>query len=422
MAPRSWSAALAVLSLAILGAFLFYTERVIREVRAEAALHTRMYAQVQRGLLSLEPGADLAALLDVQRTLTELGVPVVVVNARGEPYAAVNLPFAADLAEPADRARVLAFTAELDRHNPPISEPGTGTIHFGAPPVVAWLRWAPWLQVGVALALGVAGLLLVRTYARAERERLWAATARELAHQMGTPLSSLTGWVELLRLPAAERDDLAPLDRIAHEIEADVERLERVSRRFELIGKPPALEAVQAAAVTGELERYFRPRLPRLSGGVQLHVRLGAAIPPIRANRVLIVWALENLIKNALDALAGRAGRIRVAVVRTDTGYVRFRVSDTGPGIAPAVRERIFDPGTSTKVGGWGVGLALTRRIIEELHGGRIVSRARRGGGAIFEIDVPIQWPAVAVDEPDTGVAGTAAVERTAARGVSRSE
>lgn len=390
MDRRPWLVALTLLSLVVFGLFLLYTERIIREVRAEAVLHTRIYALVQRGLLSLDPDAELEALLAIQTALTELGVPVVVVNAEGELYAAANLPFGVDLGDPIARRQALNYAKALDRHNLPISEPGVGTIHYGLPSVVAWLRWAPWFQIGVVLVLGTAVFFLMRSAVRAERERLWAATARELAHQMATPLSALAGWVEVLRLAPDEQAMLVTTERIAAEIGADVERLEHVSRRFELIGQTPALHAVSVADVVHELDGYLRPRLPRLGGEILLRSRVRPGLPPVRGNRVLLVWALENLVKNALDALAGGGGgRIRIAAAAAGPQRVRFSVADTGPGIEPAVRDRIFVPGISTKIGGWGVGLSLTRRIVEDLHGGRITVRARQGGGTIFEIDLP---------------------------------
>ncbi|HEX7118890.1 MAG TPA: HAMP domain-containing sensor histidine kinase [Longimicrobiales bacterium] len=397
MDRRPWPAALAVLSLFFVGSFLLYTELMVREVRAEAAVHSRMYAIVQRGLISLEPGAELKALASLQTSLTGLGIPIVVRGADGEPQWVANLPFEADPAVATDRERILAFVRELDRRNPPIIEPGIGTVHFGSPPVLNWLRWVPLLQVGTAIVLLLVGLGLVRSNVRAERERMWAAMARELAHQMGTPLSSLVGWVEVLALSPEERDDLVDGDRIAREIAADVERLERVSRRFELIGKPPALDRVSVAEVLDELERYLRPRVPRLGGAIRFRVRARRDVPPVRANRVLLVWALENVVRNALDALAGRAGSIRVAAA-AGRGRVRFSVSDDGPGIPVELRSRIFEPGVTTKVGGWGVGLSLARRIIEELHDGRIVSRPRRGGGTVFEIELPAQADGAARD------------------------
>lgn len=391
MHRRRWLVALTLSSLLIFGSFLLYIERIIQEVRAEAALHTRIYALVQRGLLSLDTGAELEALLAVQATLRELGVPVVIINAEGDLYAAANLPFEVEPGDDLSRQRALLYARDLNRHNAPISEPGVGTIHFGLPPIVGWLRWAPWLQVGVTLALSALIFFLMRSAVRAERERLWAATARELAHQMATPLSALAGWVEVLRLAPSERAALVDSERIAAEIGADVDRLERVSRRFELIGQTPALEAVSVVAVVQELDNYLRPRLPRLGAEIRLRARVRPGLPPVRGNRVLLVWALENLVKNSLDALAGRGGgQIRIAAAAAGPDRIRFSVADTGPGITPAVRDRIFDAGFSTKLGGWGIGLSLTRRIIEDLHGGRISVRTRRGGGAIFEFELPV--------------------------------
>jgi signal transduction histidine kinase len=213
--------------------------------------------------------------------------------------------------------------------------------------------------------------------------------ARELAHQMGTPLSSLAGWVEVLALPDEERRQLAPDGKLAEAIESDVERLERVSRRFELIGRPPTLQQVSVAQVIQELERYLRPRLPRLGAGVELRVRVRSGLPPVWGNAVLLAWALENLVKNALDALAGRGGHITITVRRARENAIRILVADDGPGIAPEVQGRIFQAGVSTKKSGWGVGLSLTKRIIHELHGGSIVVHARAAGGTAFEIRLP---------------------------------
>ena len=394
MKRRLWPLLLAGLSILILGSYLVYTEYLVREIRAEAAVHTRMYARVQEGLLAIDVDDQTEALRQLQLEITHIGVPIVVLDADGEPSAIENLPFEADLADPADRARVLAYARRLDRRNTPI-EGALGSIHYGPPPITAWLRWIPWLQVaGAVLLLGLA-FGLVQVSLRAERERLWASMARELAHQMGTPLSSLAGWTEVLRLPAEERARAGALDRVADEIGRDVERLERVSRRFELIGKQPELGPVSVADVVQELDRYLRPRLPKKAQGITLTNRVPDDLPPVRANRVLLVWALENVLKNALDALAsaGTGGHIRVAASRDDEAKqerVRIVVSDDGPGIAPEVKDRIFEPGVSTKSTGWGVGLSLTRRIVEDLHDGSVVVRDRRGGGAAFMISLPV--------------------------------
>ncbi|HUG41420.1 MAG TPA: HAMP domain-containing sensor histidine kinase [Longimicrobiales bacterium] len=392
MNTRHWPVVLALLAIAVLGSYLLYTEQLVREFRIESEVHKRMYAIVQQGLLSTEPGAELEALTDLQTELTHLGVPMVVLNSEGVPYAVENLPFDANLSEPLDRARVLAFAAELDRRNPPIVESRLGSIHFGSPPVIGRLRWAATLQVGGAILLLFVGFVVVRGALRAERERLWSAMARELAHQMGTPLTSLKGWHEVLRLAPEERARMASDARIAREVGADIDRLERVSRRFELIGKPPGLAPVKAEAVLRELEAYLRPRLPKAGPAVVLMVRVAPRLPALEANQVLLVWALENLVKNALDALAGRGGRIRLAATR-GPGAVRFVVADDGPGIDPEIRDTLFEPGVTTKPGGWGVGLSLARRIIEDVHDGKLRSGNRAAGGARFDVRIPVAGP-----------------------------
>jgi signal transduction histidine kinase len=390
MSSRHWPVALALLAIVVLASYLLYTEQLVRAFRSDAEVHRRMYSLVQRGLLSTEPGAELQALTDLQSELTRLGVPMVAVNPDGVPYAVANLPFDADLADPADRERILRYAGQLAMANPVIRDDAAGSIHFGAPPVIGRLRWAATLQIGGALLLLFVGYVVIRGALRTERERMWNAMARELAHQMGTPLSSLQGWLEVLRLPQEERARMVPDQKLAHELGADLDRLERVSRRFELIGRPPPLAPLRPESLMRDLEQYLRPRLPRSKPGVDLRVRISPGLPPVKGNRVLLGWALENCVKNSLDALAGRGGRIRLAAVPDDKG-VLFLVSDNGPGIDVAVRDRLFEPGVSTKKGGWGVGLSLARRIAEDVHGGSIRSGQRLGGGARFAIRIPAE-------------------------------
>jgi signal transduction histidine kinase len=389
MKRRLWPLALALSALLVFGSYLAYTVYLVGRIRAEARIHTQMYAAVQRGIFYPGEDAPINALLQLQTSLKQLGVPTIVFDEAGKPYAAQNLPFKADFASAEGRARISNYARRLSYSNPPIVVTTVGRLYFGPPPIMRGLVWIPWLQTSGAVLLVVIALAIIRSSMREERERLWAAMARELAHQMGTPLSSLTGWIEVLRLPPAERDTMASTDRIAEVISADVERLERVSRRFELIGKPPALAAVRVEDVVQELERYFKPRLPRLARGVDLRVRMGRDLPNIEGNRVLLAWALENVVKNAIDALAGRGGRIVILAHAEPEGGVHMFISDDGPGIAPSVRDRIFQAGVTTKSAGWGVGLSLTQRIIEDLHGGRIVARSRKGGGTVFDILLP---------------------------------
>jgi signal transduction histidine kinase len=400
MNRRSWPALLAVISLLVLGSYLVYTQYLVREIRREAAIHSQVYSIVQRGLAGGIEGGPLQALRELQAQLENLQVPIIVFDAAGEPAYTNNLPFESDLTTPQGVAEVREYAARLTTRRPRNRAPvqGGGSMVFGDPPVLNWLRYVPWLQVGAGVVVIIVALGIMRADIRAQRERLWSAMARELAHQMGTPLSSLSGWVEVLQLTADERTAMADTGHIGRVMQADVERLERVSRRFELIGKPPALERVEAAAVVNELISYFRPRLPHLGKGITLRARIDPDLPPIHANQVLLVWALENIIKNAVDALAGRGGRISFMALHggkppasgSSRDSLHLVITDNGPGIAPAVRDRIFEPGVSTKAGGWGVGLSLSLRIVEELHHGRITLHNRPRGGTLFDVVLPV--------------------------------
>jgi signal transduction histidine kinase len=222
----------------------------------------------------------------------------------------------------------------------------------------------------------------------AARDRLWVAMARESAHQLGTPLMSLTGWIDYLREnPGTPGGDLVP------HLQADAERLERVAKRFERIGRPARREPVGLGAVAERVVGYFRPRLPTLANPVALTLSSPGVGPTATGDPVLIEWALEVLVKNAIDALSGRGGRIEVEVSATG-GSARVAVRDDGPGVPPEVQGQLFEPGASTKTGGWGIGLALARRIVEQQHGGRVSYHAAAqggegGGGSVFVLEFP---------------------------------
>jgi signal transduction histidine kinase len=382
--------------------YVAYTQRVVNELQREARRSSQMYARIYSALSDTANGTADAALLDLSEHVREMGVPVVVTDNEMVPTIAVNLPFTWDsLADP----RVMQYARSLDRINPPAVEPGVGMVHFGNTPLVYGLRVIPIFQATMIGLLLLAGLYMLRTRGSAERERIWAGMARESAHQLGTPLSSLSGWIELLR----ERADDDPLLASAvGNMEGDLERLGRVAHRFERIGRPPKREEVDAAEVAQRIAEYFRSRVPTLTRSVQVAWRADGPLL-VMGDRVLLEWALEVLVKNAVDALAGRGGRILVTAERIEParppalaalldsgehatsgplGAVRIRVADDGPGIPRELRHRIFEPGFSTKSGGWGIGLSLAKRIVEEGHGGRLVLLPV-DRGATFDVILP---------------------------------
>jgi len=390
---RNWPIALAVLFLALLGWYLLYTRQIVRALRANAEGLSEIYAYVQEQMEGPEPPSGDEILVQLQRILMESGVPVVLSGMGDTILAARNLPFQADLTIAEGQDLVREYARRMDRQNPPKGDPSVALIHFGDPPEVRSLRWIPLFQTGGLLLTAFLGILAIRVQRRAEAERAWTGMARELAHQLGTPISSLQGWLELLRLPAGERPEEMGQGEIAQEIGADLSRLERISHRFELIGMEPELEAVELQDVLAELRRYMEARIPRLAAGVSLDLEVPVGLPSIEGNAVLLTWALENLVKNALDALGGKGGTISILAQKRGEERVLISVSDTGPGVPLEVRSEIFEPGVTTKERGWGVGLALSRRIVEGVHKGRIELGDGGSGGATFHIHLPIHRP-----------------------------
>lgn len=385
-----WPVALATLFVLLLGWYLLYTQQIFRQVQANSELLSRIYTEVQEGLVSQDPARETQALLELQRIVTGSGVPMVVMGPGDTVLSHVNLPFSVDDETPDGQERIRSYVRRLDEEHRPVGDTlGPQHIHFGDSPEARSLRSVPFLQATGLLLTVLIGFLVIRYQRRAESEKAWTAMARELAHQLGTPLSSLAGWLEVLRLPHDHRPgDLDDLD-IATSIGEDLERLERISHRFELIGTEPELESLSVRQVVRDLETYLAARIPRIARkGVELIVDIPHGLPRVKGNEVLLIWALENVVKNALDALAGRGGKITIYAREVGGGWVSLRIRDTGPGVDPEIRDKIFEPGVTSKSGGWGVGLALSRRIVEGVHDGKI-ELLESTEGTTFQIRLP---------------------------------
>jgi signal transduction histidine kinase len=203
-----------------------------------------------------------------------------------------------------------------------------------------------------------------------------------VARQLGTPLMSLTGWIAYLRentgTTAAE---------LADHLQTDVDRLERVARRFERIGRPARREPVGLGAVAERVVAYFRPRLPTRANPVTLTLAAAGPGPTIQGDPVLVEWALEAIVKNAVDALSGRGGRVDVRVEAAGSA-ARISVRDDGPGIPAGHRVHVFEPGVSSKPGGWD-SLPLARRIVEQQHGGHLQHHPG-SPGSTFVLEFPL--------------------------------
>jgi signal transduction histidine kinase len=381
--PRRAPAILLVVGFtALLAWYAISTQRVIAELRREAARSGLMSARVFRALSDTSEGASTAALVDLAQHIRESGVPVVVTDPHGMPRDTANLPFVA----PLDSPEMRVYVQTLDTQNAPVIEAGVGVVHFGNTRLVRGLRVIPVLQ-GVLLVFLIAfGVITLRTRAHVDREKVWAGMARESAHQLGTPLSSLSGWLELLRDEMPEGAGAAVLNHM----QSDLERLDRVAHRFERIGRPSRAQRVDAGELVERVAAYFRARVPSLAHTVTITTDLGEGDLSVEGDAVLLEWAVEALAKNAIDALAGRGGHVTLSAATLPEGGVRLRVVDDGPGVARELRKEVFRPGFSTKTHGWGIGLSLARRIVEDNHGGRLVL-VPADRGATFDIILP-RW------------------------------
>ncbi len=351
---------------------------VARHFRRDAVATSRIYSRVYEGLLSGRAGAEVEALFNLSEMVTRSGIPLIVTDGMGNVTAAENLPFEATLDDP----RVMELARQLDRRNPPVRE-GVSVIHYGPVPAVGQLKILGILQALAIASMVAVGVIAYRNAMMSQRDRLWVAMAREAAHQMGTPLTSLQGWIEQIRSRPT------PPEGLADYLSADAERLDRVAKRFERIGNPARKDVIALGALADRVAGYFRPRLPQHANAIELRVDAAGPGPDVEGDPILLEWALESLVKNAIDALKGREGTIILKVDSLERKAV-LRVMDDGPGVPKETRRDIFQPGTSTKEGGWGIGLALARRVVEDNHDGKLVLEPTEVG-ATFALTLPIK-------------------------------
>jgi signal transduction histidine kinase len=381
------------------------TSRVLAQFCAEASFPAVRDAELQRILGEVIASIDFPLVItDVQgvpRAWRGIGVEAHLVPAQSIDSLAAGLPIA-----PVIRARIETVRARaerMDRRNRPIFmtqrvPPDTlGAVHYDDPPVLERLRWMPYVSVGgvvIMIWLGVWGLASIR---QAERRSIWVGLAKETAHQLGTPLSSLMGWIELLRARTESGGGVgdvrlarADLDETLSEMEHDVERLSKVAQRFSHVGSAPNLQPQALSSVVREAVLYMRRRLP--AGGADIEVRERYEdVPPVNLNRELVEWALENILNNAVSALDKRPGLIEVVVERRkETEAVEVMIRDNGRGMTPAEQRRAFEPGYTTKRRGWGLGLALARRVVQEYHGGKVqIAESIPGRGTTVLLTFP---------------------------------
>ncbi|GIX07664.1 MAG: hypothetical protein KatS3mg115_2067 [Candidatus Poribacteria bacterium] len=325
-------------------------------------------------------------------------IPLVLADVTGRPLAwRIQADWETPATHPENRDRAEALIQEATRFqrvadlqiNPPLRR---GRFYYELRPIRA-LQWMPYVQIGLIALFTLGGASLYRRVRLEEQAAVWAGLAKESAHQLGTPISSLLGWLDLARERHPEPSSLGDVS-LYEAMEEDLQRLRRVVQRFAQVGTTPTMRPVDVNQVVHEAVAYFRSRLPSRSVAVEILEQSDPSVPLVWGNEELLQWVVENLIRNALDAIEqkGSSSRERVTVSTGSEGegkYVTITVQDTGGGIPRSIRGRLFDAGVTTKRHGWGVGLALARRIVEQYHRGRIGVLETGPEGTTFFVRIP---------------------------------
>ncbi len=382
---------LLVIALSIAAGTLYYTQTLVQKLHQRERNIVELYAKGFEYIANSDsPDADLTFLFD--NIIKPIDFPIILTdkdnNFDPESNTEIrNVDIDSTFSKEERRKALAEMIIEMDAIHKPINITYPDTIilqkiHFGESNLVKQLKFYPYIQIIIAALFILIGYIGFSQIKRSEQSNIWVGMAKETAHQFGTPISSLMGWIEMMKLNYKKPDTV--LD-ITEEISSDVEKLNKITYRFSKIGSKPEIKNHVVYEEAKKVTEYFSRRLPQTGKTVELIVEGNRECSAL-INQELFEWVLENLIKNALDAIENKNGLIRISI--TDSKHnVEIEVSDNGKGIDLRRRKDVFRPGYSTKKRGWGLGLSLSKRIIEGYHGGKIsVKSSTSVDGTIFKI------------------------------------
>lgn len=400
---RLWRMVLLALAVGAIVAFVLISNSLVKDLAKQERERMHIWAQATEKLALARPDDDIEFLLGI--ISQNNSIPVLVTDTARHILQFRNFDFPEAVSadtysyeQLSDRnRRWLDNRLQKAAGDRPLGQAGVSNEHFIPLRVgmeeqyifyedsilLRRLSYYPYVQLAGMILLVVILYSAVVYTKRAEQNRVWAGLSKETAHQLGTPISSLMAWTDYLRLA---EDDPDAVGEAAVEMDKDVRRLSTIADRFSKIGSVPELQLEYLnASIIRSLE-YMRSRV---SGKVSINMHLGDDDYPVSLSMSLFEWVMENLTKNAVDAMEG-AGRIDITTGGGDK-RVWIEIADTGRGIPRKNFKTVFRPGYTTKKRGWGLGLTLVKRIIEEYHGGRIyVLRSEPGRGTTFRIDLPV--------------------------------
>lgn len=375
----NWKVVLAVCGALVLLITVVYSNYLAEKLRRNEERNIEIYAMALEDLYQNVSDADLQKDITFQDTVrSSFPLPIIVELAYGD-LLGQNWGEEKNMDEEFLQSKIEEFLASGKQ--PLESEGEFKYIYFFNSPLLDYIKYYPLVQLLLVASFILLGYYIFNTSRRAEQNRVWAGMAKETAHQLGTPISAIIAWIEHLKM--MHEGDPEHME-IVEELRKDVNRLELVADRFSKIGSAPALVSINIYDELNKCKMYMERRAPR---NVSFEFP-DQGVAMVDINEHLFDWVIENLMRNALDAMDGR-GVIKIEVY--DAGsQVGIDISDTGKGIPSSKFQTVFKPGFSTKKRGWGLGLSLAKRIIEEYHKGKIfVKSSKQGEGTTFSIRLP---------------------------------
>jgi len=385
-------------TIAMLLGFLIFTNLLSKDIQRDVSVVPDLYAQ----FIGLPDNMNLENFLTdyfMTEIIPEIDYPIVFCDSLGVPFSWENINvesinYSALQQSEKDKLQNMVekfrkqgrYTSLYQNKQKKIL---IGYVYFGETSSMKQLRYMPFVAsifVVVFIAVGAFALGYMR---RNEKNQLWIGLAKETAHQFGTPISSLLGWLSIMRSRLEGQNESSELLEYIGHIETDVNRLQNVASRFGKVGSTIKLQETLLDEIIDETVKYFRSRVPQDNNKISIYYFSEIHDVKLKIDKDLIKWTLENLIKNAIDSMAGKSGKIILTSMVRDSS-VQIRISDEGKGIPRNMYQRIFLAGVTTKERGWGLGLSLAKRIIEEYHEGRIrIEHSDMKKGTTFEIILP---------------------------------
>ncbi|MHA8056194.1 sensor histidine kinase [Aquirufa nivalisilvae] len=367
------------------GFSLYFTDGLVTKLEEREKQQIELYAETIRYVMTSDENADINFFFERIKKINENNtIPVIWKDGSGH-LNSINIPMPSQLSTEAKQVILKQKLTEIISENNKPIEMDMGFqkeyIYYGNSKLLKLLRYYPLSQLLVVLIIGFLGYIFFSYSRRAEQNRVWVGLAKETAHQLGTPLSSLTAWVEILR----NEPSIDP--NIVIELSKDIQRLETITTRFSNIGSAPILKEENLEELITTFLQYLKNRISS-----KVHIEIISMLAPdqvAKVNRYLFEWVIENICKNGVDAMSG-SGSIQIILSEGKNNLIYIDISDTGKGISNKNMSKIFSPGFSTKKRGWGLGLTLAKRIVENYHEGKLILKSTEiNKGSTFRISLP---------------------------------